>query len=102
VLSSALLKNELRRPELEESMKTDRSKSKMKPTEKKLPTFVRGQKWQMPRGHAEIVQVGKTLVHYKFLKTGMIRGSIEMKSIRNFADALHTNKAKLIVESSRP
>lgn len=50
----------------------------------------------MERGHAEIVQVGKTLVHYRFLKTGMVRGTLEMKSIPNFAEAMETNNAKLL------
>jgi len=68
-----------------------------KVSKKKMPVFVAGQKWQMERGHAEIVQVGKTLVQYKFLKTGMIRGPIEMKSIPNFAEAMRSNKARLVV-----
>ena len=70
--------------------------SKSKIATRKLPIFVRGQKWQMERGHAEIVMVGKTLVHYRFLKTGMVRGTLEMKSIPNFAEAMETNKAKLL------
>lgn len=74
-------------------VKIKNTKSK---AESKLPTFARGQKWQMERGHAEIVQVGKTLVHYKFLKTGMVRGPLEMKSISNFAEAMVTNKARLV------
>ena len=60
--------------------------------------FAVGQKWQMERGHAEIIQVGKTLVQYKFLKTGMIRGPIEMKSIPHFAEAMIANKAKLVAQ----
>ena len=75
-------------------LKTKKSTSKATAT--KLPTFARGQKWQMERGHAEIVQVGKTLVHYKFLKTGMVRGPLEMKSITNFAEAMVSNKARLV------
>jgi hypothetical protein len=62
----------------------------------KAQTFAAGQKWQMQRGYAEIVQVGKTLVQYRFLKTGMVRGHLEMKSIPNFAEAMKANKAKLI------
>jgi hypothetical protein len=74
-----------------------KTKSKAEPkAARKMPAFVRGQKWQMERGHAEIVQVGKTLVHYKFLKTGMVRGPLEMKSISNFAEAMLTNKARLV------
>jgi hypothetical protein len=59
-------------------------------------TFERGQKWQLPNGHATIVHVGKTLVQYKFLKTGMVRGPLEMKSIPNFAEAMKANKARLV------
>ena len=73
-----------------------KTKTKTKPASDKIPTFAAGQNWQMERGHAEILQVGKTLVHYKFLKTGMVRGPIEMKSIPNFAEALKNNKATLI------
>jgi hypothetical protein len=58
--------------------------------------FAVGQKWQMERGHAEIMQIGRTLIQYKFLKTGMIRGPIEMKSISHFSEAMIANKAKLI------
>lgn len=71
-------------------------KSNSKTTAKKLPTLARGQKWQMERGHAEIVQIGKTLVHYKFLKHGMVRGPLEMKSISNFSEAMVANNAKLV------
>jgi hypothetical protein len=77
-------------------MKPNNSKSSPKPVSKKLPTFIPGQKWGMERGYAEIIQVGKTLVHYKFLKTGMVRGPVEMKSISNFAEAMKANRAKLI------
>ena len=77
-----------------------------KPTAKteaatKNPMFAPGQKWLMERGHAEIIQVGKTLVHYKFLKHGMVRGALEMKSIANFAEAMKTNKATLVANGSR-
>jgi hypothetical protein len=77
-------------------VKIKKSNPNGKTKSKKLPTLARGQKWQMERGHAEIVQVGKTLVHYKFLKTGMVRGPLEMKSIPNFAEAMLTNNAKLV------
>ena len=59
-------------------------------------TFARGQKWQLPTGHAEIIHVGKTLVQYRFLKTGMVRGALEMKSIPNFAEAMKVNKGRLM------
>lgn len=82
------------------STRTPKPKANAKPKAKgsaTAPQFAPGQKWQMQRGHAEIVQVGKTLVQYRFLKTGMIRGPLEMKSIPNFAEAMKTNKARLVV-----
>ena len=60
------------------------------------PPVAKGQKWRIPRGHAEILHVGKSLVQYRFIKTGMVRGSLEMKSIANFAEALKTHKAELV------
>jgi hypothetical protein len=95
-------------PQLLNQVNIKNSKSRSKPAKTAKPAkptkaapektqiFSPGQKWQMQRGHAEIVQVGKTLVHYKFLKTGMIRGPLEMKSIPNFAEAMKANNAKLI------
>jgi hypothetical protein len=60
------------------------------------PMFVRGQVWQFPHGIATILHVGKRLVEYKFLKTGMVRGPIEMNSISNFTESMKNHKAKLI------
>jgi len=59
------------------------------------PLF-KGQKWRIATGHAEILHIGKTLVQYRFIKTGMVRGALEMKSIANFAEALKLNKATLV------
>lgn len=58
--------------------------------------FSKGQKWQIATGHAEIIHIGKTLVQFRFIKTGMVRGPLEMKSIPHFAEALKAHKAKLI------
>ncbi len=66
------------------------------PAASKPGPFARGQKWQLPTGHAEIIHVGKTLVQYRFLKTGMVRGALEMKSIPNFAEAMKVNKGRLM------
>ena len=75
-------------------MSSKKLKTKRKPAA--AMEFAVGQKWQMERGHAEITHIGKTLVQYKFLKTGMVRGPVEMKSIPHFAEAMIANKAKLI------
>jgi len=61
-----------------------------------MPPLEKGQKWLLATGHAEILHIGKTLVQYRFTKTGMVRGALDMKSIANFAEALKANKAKLV------
>ena len=58
--------------------------------------LVKGQEWRIATGHAKILHIGKTLVQYRFIKTGMVRGALEMKSITNFAEALKANKATLV------
>ena len=78
-------------------MKTPTTQSKKSTQPKaKLPVFAKGQKWQLPHGRAEITHVGKTLVQYRFLKEGMVRGALDMKSIPNFAEALKVQKARLM------
>ena len=71
-------------------------KAKKTGTTPKTVTFATGQKWQMERGHAEIVHVGKSLVQYRFLKTGIQRGTLEMQSIPNFAASMKNHKATLV------
>ena len=77
-------------------LKIKKTPGKSSAAASKTPAIVRGQKWQLPRGHAEVIHVGKTLVQYRFFKTGVPRGALEMKSIPNFAEAMRTHKAKLI------
>lgn len=61
----------------------------------------KGQVWQLPFGRAQVISLGRTLVHFKFRKTGQSRaGGIELKSIRSFMDALKKNEAKLTKDSS--
>ena len=70
-------------------------KTKSQPS--KATSFARGQKWELPTGHVEIIQVGKTLVQYRFFKPGQIRGGLEMKSIPNFAEAMKVNRGRLVM-----
>lgn len=58
--------------------------------------LAKGQKWRIKRGDAEILHIGRTLVQYRFIKTGMVRGSLEMKSIAHFAEALKMHNAELL------
>jgi hypothetical protein len=67
-----------------------------KVTRSEPAAFQKGQKWRTAHGHAEILHIGKTLVQYRFIKTGMIRGHLEMKSLPNFAEAIRNQKATLV------
>ncbi len=60
-----------------------------------LPALAKGQKWRLAGGHAEVLHIGKTLVQYRFTKMGMVRGSLDMKSIPKFEEALKSNNAQL-------
>lgn len=77
-------------------MKISSSKTKAKIPKTESKMFVSGQRWQMAHGCAEIVQVGKVIVQYRFFKPGMVRAPLEMKSKTNFAEAMKANKARLI------
>jgi hypothetical protein len=78
--------------------KTKKSSVKAPPA-----SFEAGQKWQLELGYAEIVHVGKVLVDYRFYRVAnQKRVPIETKSIRDFAEALKKNKAKLVAEGQTP
>jgi hypothetical protein len=90
---------------MEANPKTARKAAPKKTTEKvsarpggasKARELIKGQTWRIARGHAQILHIGRTLVQYRFIKTGMVRGSLEIKSIANFAEALHANNAELL------
>ncbi len=56
-----------------------------------------GQSWRLPTGRIEIVQVGKTLVHYKYFKGEQTRGvHVALKSITAVIQLLREHEAKLI------
>jgi len=58
--------------------------------------LAKGQIWKMAESRIEIVQVGKTLTHYKHFKATQHRGvRIELKAIRIVQEFLATKKARL-------
>jgi hypothetical protein len=85
--ASTIMNQKPRRP----SVKSEKTRSIAAVT-----PLAKGQKWRLKRGDAEILHIGRTLVQYRFIKTGMARGTLEMKSIANFAEALKLHKAVLI------
>ncbi len=59
-----------------------------------------GQSWRLPTGRIEIVQVGKTLAHYKYFKGDQKRGvHVALKSITAVVELLREHGAKLEVEA---
>jgi len=59
--------------------------------------FAPGQKWQLELGHAEVVHVGKVLIDFRYYRMpNQKRVGIETKTLREFAEALKKNKAKLM------
>ena len=80
--------------------KTKKTVVKSKPD---AASFEVGQKWQLELGYAEIVHVGKVLIDYRFYRVAnQKRVPIETKSLRDFAEALKKNKAKLVAEGRTP
>jgi hypothetical protein len=78
------------------SDKTECIQSDARPPALADTPLAKGQKWRIPRGDAEILHIGKTLIQYRFIKTGMVRGPLEMKSIASFIEALKTHDAELV------
>ena len=69
------------------------------PTTKKrvsLQPFETGQIWQMEGSHLRIKHVGKTLVHYKLLKTELDRGPLLLKAKATLEEFLKAKKAVLV------
>lgn len=69
------------------------------PTAKKrvsLQPFETGQVWQMEGSQLRIQQVGKTLVHYKHLKSDLNRGPLLLKAKATLEEFLKAKKAVLV------
>ena len=63
---------------------------------KKKPFLQKGQIWQLGECRIQIVEVGRTLTHYKQFKTPLARSNrIELKQIVAMESMLRENKAKL-------
>jgi len=60
-----------------------------------LPDLQKGQLWKTEKGHVEIMEVGKTLAHYRLYQTQR-RVPTNLGRIDMVRDYLKTNQAKLI------
>jgi hypothetical protein len=69
---------------------------------KSLHPLEKGQIWQLGETRIEIVEVGKTLTHFKHFKTiNQKRVPVELKGIPIVQEYLKVNKAKLIQEAPK-
>jgi len=60
-----------------------------------LPDIQKGQLWKTEKGHVEIMDVGKTLAHYRLYQTQR-RVPTNLGRIDMVRDYLRNNQAKLI------
>ena len=59
------------------------------------PSLVKGQLWKTEKGHVEIMEVGKTLTHYRLFQNQK-RVPTSLGRIQMVQDYLKTNQAKLV------
>jgi hypothetical protein len=67
----------------------------------RLPSLEKGQLWKMDDKHLEIMEVGKTLTHYR-LFSNQKRVPISLGGIQTVQDFLRNNKAELIRQGNPP
>ena len=60
-----------------------------------LPTLEKGQLWKTEKGHVEIMEVGKTLTHYRLYQSQK-RVPTSLGRIQMVQDYLKNNQAKLV------
>jgi hypothetical protein len=62
-----------------------------------LPTLSKGQLWKTDQAYIHIVELGKTLLHYRMTRSRRQKGVItQMSGIEAMADYLKSNDARLI------
>jgi hypothetical protein len=59
------------------------------------PALVKGQLWKTEKGHVEIMEVGKTLTHYRLFQNQR-RVPTSLGRIQMVQDYLKNNQAKLV------
>ena len=67
---------------------------------KSSPALAKGQLWSTAKGHIQIVELGKMLVHYKMLKELHQMRKTQMSRIDSMVAYLKTNRAQLVESSA--
>jgi hypothetical protein len=68
---------------------------KLNNTTPPLPVLEKGQLWKTDKGHVEIMEVGKTLAHYRLFQNQK-RVPTNLGRIQMVQDYLKTNAGKLV------
>ena len=63
---------------------------------KPSPALANGQLWKTEKGHIQIVDLGKMLVHYKMLRELHQMRRTQMSRIDTMVGYLKTNRAQLV------
>jgi len=63
---------------------------------KSSPALAKGQLWSTAKGHIQIVELGKMLVHYKMLRDLRQMRRTQMSRIDTMEGYLKTNRAQLV------
>jgi hypothetical protein len=63
---------------------------------KSTPALAKGQLWRTEKGHIQIVDLGKMLVHYKMLKDLHQMRRTQLSRIDTMEGYLKTNQAQLV------
>jgi hypothetical protein len=67
---------------------------------KSTPALAKGQLWRTEKGHIQIVDLGKMLVHYKMLKDLRQMRRTQMSRIDTMEGYLKSNRAQLVENSA--
>ena len=67
---------------------------------KPSPALAKGQLWKTEKGHIQIVDLGKMLVHYKMLRELHQMRRTQMSRIDTMIGYLKTNGAQLVQSSA--
>ena len=67
---------------------------------KATPALAKGQLWRTEKCHIQIMDLGKTLVHYKMLRDVRQMRRTQMSRIDSMIGYLKTNRAQLVESSA--
>jgi hypothetical protein len=67
-----------------------------RPNQNTSPAIAAGQVWAMPDSTVHVTLIGRTLAHYKHIKTGAVRVPVSLINKTDLEKFLVKNKAVLV------